>query len=268
MRALYAAGSTAERAHLAESLVGAINGLLTLMLGPPPATAPSFDGLLDLLEEVLDRAIEAPDCRHDADATRRLIAALTHTRERPLRGFLEDLSEILFLPRKQRSEYTSNRHAASPYKVRKLLLEYAVFSRQMDELVGAISKAYCARRCEKLPVGCCHILGYDLGLVPEVMLELQRLEALRNGWTPPQQEDHCRYHSPSGCVIGLFKSPACVGYLCEPLTSHLRATRGGAELNRFLNDLSVFNNCDLDRRKIFEAMQATIAAGNALLKAT
>lgn len=250
---------------MAETLLGEVNGLLTLTLGPPPALGARCDEAFDVLASVLERAIEGSDCRHSTAETRALLAALTNDRERPMRGFLVDLAEILFLPRERRSEYTTNRQAAEPYRVRKLLLEYARWSRQLDELVGVISKGYCARQCDKLPVGCCHILGYDLGLVPEVMLELQRLEARRNGWQPLATEEHCRYHSPTGCVIALFKSPACVGYLCEPLTADLRRRRPGPELDRFLRALSVFNNCDLDRRKIFGAMEQTVQAGRALL---
>lgn len=267
MRETYAAGSAAERAQWVETLLGEVNGLLTTSLKPPPTLADDYDGLLDWVADGLGRAIEGSGYGYGVAETRAFIAALTYDGERPLRGVTADLAEILFLPREQRSEYTTNRRAAPPYRVRKLLLEYAVFGRRLDELVGAISKAYCAHQCEKLPVGCCHILGYDLGLVPEVMLELQRLEALRRGWHPPGTAENCRYHTATGCVIALFKSPACVGYLCESLTAHLRAQCGGPELDRFLRELSVFNNCDLDRRKVFRAMRATIEAGRALLAA-
>lgn len=267
MRETYAARSAAQRAQLVETLLGEVNGLLTMTLGPPRALADDFDGLIDGLADALEWAVEGADCRYGAAETRALVAELTLDAERPMRGFLADLSEILFLPRERRNEYTTNRHTAPPYRIRKLLLEYAVFGRQLDELMGAISKAYCAHQCEKPPVGCCHILGYDLGLVPEVMLELQRLEAIRRGWQPPATEEHCRYHTATGCVIALFKSPACVGYLCEPLTAHLRARRGGPKLDRFIRELSMFNNCDLDRRRIFRAMRATIEAGHALLEA-
>lgn len=265
MRETYAAGSAAERAQWVETLLGEVNGLLTMTLEPPPILADDFDRLIDVLADAVERAIHGPGYRFGAEATRALVAALTHDVERPVRGFLADLSEILFLPRERRSEYTTNRHAAPPYRIRKLLLEYAVFGRHLDELVGAISKAYCAHHCAKPPVGCCHILGYDLGLVPDVMLDLQRLEALRCGWLPPATEENCRYHTATGCVIGLFKSPACVGYLCEPLKAHLRAQHPGPEVSSFLHRLLVFNNCDLDRRKVFRAMRATIEAGRTLL---
>jgi len=266
MRETYAAWSVAQRTQMVETLLGEVNGLLTMTLGSPRALAGDFDGLIDGLADALERAVDGANCRYGAAETLALVAELTLDADRPLRGFLADLAEILFLPRERRSEYTTNRLVAPPYRIRKLLLEYAVFARQLDELLGAISKEYCAHHCEKLPVGCCHILGYDLGLVPEVMLELQRLEALRCGWQPPATEEFCRYHSATGCVIALFKSPACIGYLCEPLTAHLRERRGGPELDRFLQTLSVFNNCDLDRRRIFRAMRATIEAGSALVE--
>lgn len=267
MKASYAARSAEARVQLVQTLVGEVNGLLAVGLSSPSTLPQDYDGLMDTLADALGRALDGPDYRYGEAETRGLVSALTLESERPLRGFLLDLAEVLFLPREQRSEYTTNRRAAPPYHVRKLLLEYAVFGRHLDELVGAISKSYCADHCEKLPVGCCHILGYDLGLVPDVMLDLQRLEAVRAGWQPPSAEENCRYHTATGCSIALFKSPACVGYLCEPLTGHLRAVRGGPELDQFLRSLSVFNNCDLDRRKIFRAMRATIQAGRALLAA-
>lgn len=265
MAEAYAARDLAGRLQWVETLLGEVNGLLTMTLAPPPKLAADFEGLIVGLADALDRAMDDPGYGFGADATRRLVAALTLDGNRASEGFLADLAEILFLPREKRSEYATNREVTPPYRIRKLLLEYAVFGRQIDELVGAISKAYCARHCANPPVGCCHILGYDLGLVPEVMLELQRLEALRRGWQPPATEENCRYHSATGCVIGLFKSPACVGYLCEPLIAHLRVHRPGPALDRFLRELSVFNNCDLDRRKVFDAMRATIAAGTALV---
>jgi len=264
---MYAEQPAAQRARILETLLGEVDGLLAVSLEVPLTPIDDFERLIDNLAHALGSAIRAPDYRYGASQTRDLVAALTLDGERPERGFLWDLAEILFLPREQRSEYTTNPHATAPYRVRKLLLEYAVFGRQMDEVVGAVSKSYCAQRCDKPPVGCCHILGYDLGLVPEVMLELQRLEAVRNGWQPPPTEDHCRYHTPTGCVLAMFKSPACVGFLCEPLTAHLRVTRGGPELDCFLRRVSEFNNCDLDRRKIFHAMAATIESGRALLAA-
>ncbi len=264
MRETYDACLAVAKIEMAARLRGELAWLLDLPLPVWDRSAGSFDELLDTLEPELDRVIDTSE-RHAPAATRALAAALTYDRERPLRGLAEDLAEILFLPREQRSEYTANRHVSPPYKVRKLLLEYAVLSRRLDELVGVISKGYCATRCEKLPVGCCHILGYDLGLVPEAMLELQRLEALRNGWREPPHEEHCRYHSVRGCVIALFKSPACVGYLCEHLTAHLRSVRGGPALSRFLKALARFNNCDLDRKRVFDAMGETIEAGVALV---
>ncbi len=265
MRETYATGTVAQRAELAETLLGEVNGLLSLTLAPPAKLADDFDGLVDQLAVALDRAIDEPGHGVDAGATRRLVAALSLDGQRPCRGLLADLAEILFLPREQRSEYTTNREITPPYRVRKLLLEYAVFGRQIDEIVGVISKAYCAQHCANPPVGCCHILGYDLGLVPEVMLELQRLEALRRGWQPNSDDQKCRYHTATGCVLALFKSPACVGYLCEPLVARLRVERPGPELDHFLRALSVFNNCDLDRRKVFRAMRATIESGRALI---
>lgn len=196
---------------------------------------------------------------------RALVTALASDRRRPVASVLADLGEILHLPRERRSEYRSPAGGAPPYLIRKLLLEYAVKAKEMDRHVTALTKGYCATRCDRLPTGCCTIQGYDLGLVPEVMLEVQELEARMRGWQPPWREAGCRYHSPKGCVLVLFKSPACLGTLCGSLERHLLTGHPPALAEPYLAALRRFRNCDLDRRSIFEAMDEAIRAGNRLI---
>jgi hypothetical protein len=99
------------------------------------------------------------------------------------------------------------------------------------------------------------------------MLELQRLEASKNGWEAMVDgiEPPCRFHSAGGCTIVFSKSPSCVGHLCDQLVSHLEDRYPAAVLDPFLEALARFRNCCIDRREVFEAMDAIIRTGRALI---
>ena len=201
--------------------------------------------------------------------TLELLRKLTLHPEEPVEGFMQDLAEVLFVPREQRTEYLGHRGDLPPYKISKLMLEYATRGWRLDHIVGELTKEYCAGSCHCPPVGCCHILGYDLGLVPAGMLELQRLEALRQGVEHDGgPEEKCRYHGERGCCLVLFKSPACVRYICPPMMSYLEQRFGTApsRFSVFLAALETFGNSHIDRRLVFQRMDRLIAAGEALLE--
>jgi hypothetical protein len=202
----------------------------------------------------------------DDAATQELISRLCSDRDNPYESFVHDLAEILFLPREQRSEYIRNTEVAPPYRIGKLLLEYAVKARRIDELLDALTKGYCAAKCDRLPVGCCSVEGFDMGLVPEAMLELQEIEARRVGWSAPAGGEACKFHTAAGCAIALFKSPACSGMLCDPLVESLRKRHSTARLEPFLERLAALRNCDIDRVRVFEAMDGVIDSGQQLLR--
>ncbi len=210
-----------------------------------------------------------PDGQWPCSEDMPLLRALTRGAPDPAQALLDDLAEILLLPRHERSEYRDHRGTMPPYKIGKLMLEYAVKSAQIDRIVGALTKGFCARHCDRPPVGCCHILGYDLGLVPEVMLELQRLEAARQEVVFPDGalEEKCRYHTRRGCPLKLFKSPACVRYICPPMFTYLEQRFGHCpgELAVFIAALTDFGNSHFDREKIYEVMDRLIATGEILL---
>jgi hypothetical protein len=257
----------ADRSQLSQQqicchLVGEIEQLLTLKL--PLVEPGSWPETAGEIEAALRSSVET-DPDHDVDATISLIRLLST--DRSLAGFINDLAEILFLPREKRSEYANNRYSSAPWVMSKLLLEYATRGWRLDQITGVLSKGHCARSCDRLPVGCCSVLGYDLGLVPEGMLAAQRIEAFRNGWSEPAREQKCRYHTDTGCVLAVFKSPACTGFLCESLERELDERYPAEDLERFRRRLARFRNCDVDRRAVFSAMDATITASRRLLGA-
>ena len=256
MAGLLAGLERPARRELAFALASEIEALLGLDLKPSPLAAGDWPGMRAALAAALEERLDGP--------TAGMIAALVTDRDAPVAAFVEDLAEILFVPRTRRSEYRFNTLASRPWCIQRLLLEYATWSRRLDDHQTALSKAICARACDRLPTGCCSVLGYDLGLVPDRMLALQRLEAERAGWTLPDRELGCRYHTPRGCALRLFKSPACVGFMCQAIEDAL-LDRHGPPARAYLEQLDRFQRCDLDRVRIFERMAAAARAGHDLI---
>lgn len=256
--------SADDKKTFVRTVVDELNGLLGLSLKEQDLESGDYEFFLhDTASQVL-AALENDAYTFPKNTTHRLIRTLTTNRDTAISSLINDIAEILFLRRDQRTEYVSNKIHAQPYNIRKLMLEYALKSKLIDEIVGVLTKGHCANSCDKLPTGCCYILGYDLNLVPDTMLELQEIEAIRNGHEFPPVEEKCKYHTSSGCTIALFKSPQCVGYLCDGLEEFLKDTYQPKDLEAFLKHLFIFRNCYIDRSNIFDAMDATIAAGRRL----
>jgi hypothetical protein len=247
--------------HIVEEL----NGLLTLRLSPPPDHIGSYRIFCNDLERRVTAAIGACDFDYEKQAIYAMLTGLAGDADHPIGSVIDDIAEILFLERAQRSEYVRNPLRSPPFAIGKLLLEYAMKSRRLDQITGELTKPYCANRCGRLPIGCCSILGYDLDLVPKTMLALQKLEARRSGWVEREDDHECKYHADTGCVLTLFKSPACIGYLCEELMADLALRAPARALNSFVSGLSKFRNSYLDRANIFRIMDETVNAGYALI---
>jgi hypothetical protein len=146
------------------------------------------------------------------------------------------------------------------------MLEYAMWARRLDDAAGPHLAPFCARRCPTPPVGCCHHLGYDMGLVPDGMLRLQALEATWGGWTLPADADRhrCRYHTPTGCALRLFKTPACLQYLCPPLAAALERAHGTRAARDLVEALDALGRCDIDRARVFARLADAVRAGRRL----
>ncbi len=247
------------------TLLGEINSLLGLNLDCQGERTEDYELFLDDLAARTADAIMNQDNRVAAQDTFELISLLTTGGERNIRGLIHDMAQILFLERERRSEYVNNTQVAHPYNIHKLMLEYAMKSRHVDHLVGDLTKRFCATSCPKLPTGCCYILGYDLGLVPKTMLRLQAIESRRHGHLIPTVEEKCKYHTRTGCTLSLFKTPACIRYLCDDLIESLEATYPRSDVADFLTCLETFGNCHIDRSKVFAAMDGVIASGRKLV---
>jgi hypothetical protein len=249
------------------AVIGELNALLGVGLPCRGSRTRDYGTFLDDLSARTTTAITDKAYSFPRDETFELIALLTTGDEKNVREFVHDVAEILFLEREQRTEYIDTNQVTPPYRIHKLMLEYAMKSRHVDNMVGALTKRFCATSCPKLPTACCYILGYDLGLVPKTMLRLQAVEARRNGHSTPPVEEKCRYHTHTGCTLSLFKSPACIGYLCDGLKTSLEETYPALELAAFTRCLETFRDCPIDRSQVFDAMDGVIAAGRKLVAA-
>lgn len=189
--------------------------------------------------------------------------ALASDRRAPSESLVGDLAEILFLPREERSEYAECEAAPGPWLFPKLMLEYALWSKRLDAVVGSLLSPFCARHCPSPPVGCCHLLGYDMGLVPQGMLRLQELEARLRGWSrpPDPDRDKCRYHTESGCALRLFKTPACLQFVCDPMRDALHRECGRQAAEELVEALHELGACDIDRQNVFEKLTLAARAG-------
>ena len=253
------------QADMQAMLAREIDGLLGMDQPHEPVIVERYEALLEVLSRRIEQAVGDGALPRAGSDTLALIELMT-TGDKTIPRFVHDLAEILFLERQERTEYTTNTQVAAPYQIHKLMLEYAVKSRRADDVMGALTKPFCAASCHKPPVGCCHILGYDLGLVPHTMLRLQSIESRRNGHLPPATEEKCKYHTATGCTLRLFKSPACIGALCDPLAASLEERHPPRELGAFLRCLETFRNCHIDRVQVFHAMDGVIRSGRTLLK--
>lgn len=291
----FALASPMARELLGQRLMGAASRLLGFFPGTPlaepgnpssnlvPARSPSLPHAFASYQEFLATQVAWLEARlrdralpQDPVDTLSFIRGLSTIRDpdRICGSFLHDLAEILTLPRQHRWEYRMGTLPSPPWRIGKLLLEYAHLALEVDPVLEALNRTFCAERCPEQPVGCCHILGYDLGLVPEAMLEIQAVEARWRAsagfpWQPPPEgsiERKCRYHTDIGCVLTRFKSPACLGTLCAALFDYLPRIHPPHLLDPLLLALETLRRCDLDREKVFAAMEAVRTRGGFLLQ--
>ena len=176
----------------------------------------------------------------------------------------EAVAEILLLPRRDRTEYRDGRLASPPWDIRRLLVEYALWAQRLDDTVVSLTSQYCATRCDRLPRGCCSIPGYDMGMVPDALLDAQQLEARLVGHALPEHEVGCKYHTPRGCTLRRFKSPACIGMLCAPLVANLRQRSRPSRIEALLVPLARFRNHYFDREQGFTLMRDIVVAAERL----
>lgn len=117
-----------------------------------------------------------------------------------------------------------------PYK------KYLSVVKGFNRLFEIMIKGYCSN-CPDGSAGCC-VDDYHKWNFPKDLIELQQIEAIKNGWEKHGEYNKCKYHNDSGCKLDLLKPPFCVAFICPDLQEVLINTYGPSEnLDEFFNCL-------------------------------
>jgi hypothetical protein len=134
-----------------------------------------------------------------------------------------------------------SRHlGGAPDDLRRAVIRYSLYARQLDAIQETAVRAICRADCERPPLGCCNQGHHQILSLSDCLFsrpsslalrlagaihELQRREdAFHRQEAAEKCEGLCRFFSPSGCTLKLFKSPLCLHYLCGKVEGRLRET--------------------------------------------
>lgn len=129
-------------------------------------------------------------------------------------------------------------------KVRQRVIGYSLYGRELDIIQTSITKAFCATECARPPLGCCNNQHWKIYSMSDIMMTrptpvamqlsdaIQKLQvdecAFREEASTAPETTRCRYFRGEGCTLRLFKSPLCMHYLCEGLSTRIETVFGEA----------------------------------------
>lgn len=127
--------------------------------------------------------------------------------------------------------------------VRKQVIAYSLYIRQLDVLLQAGARNICSSGCPRPPVGCCTgnyfitLNTLDLMSAQQSPLALhmahsigilQKLESSHNLAQGQRiKPGYCHCLAEDGCTIRLFKSPRCAHYLCDAAAQGIQGQQEG-----------------------------------------
>lgn len=139
-------------------------------------------------------------------------------------------------------EHLSGHLGGMGQSLRRAVIGYTLYTRQIDRIQDAVSKDFCRDSCDRPPVGCCNASHCDIYspsdyiLYQPTQLSLQlaqaiaRLQKVEDGQALATGAQHrgqyCPYLTDRGCTLKLFKSPRCTHYLCQTLQTDLAVRYG------------------------------------------
>lgn len=249
---LYEMFSKQDRGFLCETVIDDLNLLFALGLSMPESVPEKYDSFIMDLNLAVLRAVEDRDYRFVTCPTKKLIETLASDHDDPI-SIASDIAEIHFLDRNPPS-----------FGFERFRLEYALKARELDEIFREIAGGYCTP-CPELVEGvdCCNENFHEYH-IPEEMRRLQKIDAVRNGWSATVDPDNCRYQTSSGCALVIFKSPDCFGYTCESFQNDLRQRYDPDRVDAFLEALEPLRRSYVNNYKVIEDMDAAIEAAEGL----
>jgi hypothetical protein len=165
----------------------------------------------------------------------RFIAADLHVLASRKYPFLSDEQVIIQISR------LSGHLGSLEEKIRRLVISYSLYNRQLDIIQDYLSKEICRLNCERPPVGCCgddHFLIFSMSdlmisrpsqialHLSDIIMRMQKNEAAYYLNGRERRGGHCSLLTSRGCTLKLFKSPVCVHYLCSGITTRLHRRFG------------------------------------------
>lgn len=128
--------------------------------------------------------------------------------------------------------------------VRRLVIAYSLYSRQVDAILETGARAFCGSSCPRAPSGCCNREHFVIMNMSDLMSsrnsptalhmahvigQLQQLESAHDIATRKRtiRPGFCSLLAEDGCTLRLFKSPRCVHYMCDELKRDMLLESGG-----------------------------------------
>jgi len=176
------------------------------------------------------------------------LGALAQTDHSATDGDLESLSgrDYPFLPDtcvcnqiERLSGHLGHRHNS----VRREVIAYSLYIRQMDVMLQSGPRGFCGGRCPSPPVGCCNANHFVIMNVTDIMNSqnspvalhmahmiglLQKLESSHHALGTAMRPGYCSLLAQDGCTLRLFKSPRCAHFMCEGLRQDMLRESGDA----------------------------------------
>ncbi len=152
----------------------------------------------------------------------------------------------------------------------KVLEMYASRAKILDELQEGLTREFC-NPCKRTPEPCCNSNYYVVG-IPKGMERLQSEEANSNATRlgiDSQSDKKCDYYSEKGCLLKKYKSPLCLGMLCEEIIKPGLIQRHGSELALpFFYRMNAFADQSLKKNPqyLFQLMDQAINLGERLTR--
>lgn len=126
--------------------------------------------------------------------------------------------------------------------VRRLVIGYSLYIRQVDTILQSGPRAFCGGRCPRPPAGCCNREHFVIMNVSDLMSSrnspaalhmahtiglLQKAESAHNRAGRTMRNGYCSLLAEDGCTLRLFKSPRCAHFLCGDLERAMLRESGG-----------------------------------------
>jgi hypothetical protein len=156
-----------------------------------------------------------------------------------------------------------------------LVNEYMTKAKQLDKILGALTKDYCANECNALPTGCCFTDFYNHGIDPclaKILWAIHKEGSKANAQPRQKLQSTCDYHTREGCALET-KSPVCIGFMCKELADHMllrcrldrEAEPKAQEFVHAMNHICSASLSETDSPKLFYYMEKAIGAGNEVI---